>query len=85
VGRQIVKDDTDTLGLREVNVNEVAHASREVDRSPALGDLDLAPGPMDVEEYEQVCGAIALVLAVVALDPSRRDLLGDSVVNVPAS
>ena len=45
-------------------------------RAP-LGDLDLAPRPVHVEEDEQIGGAVAAVLAVVALELARlgRDRL----------
>src|SRR5262245_478750 len=39
-------------------------------------DFDLAPGPMHVEEDEQVGGAVALILAVVALQLPRLGLDG---------
>src|SRR5208337_1797433 len=60
-----------TLGLGEVNVSEFTHTGGEVDRSPALGNFDLAPGPMDVKEDEQVGGSVALILAVIALELTR--------------
>ncbi len=53
------------------------------DRCAGLGhrkdDFDLAPGPMHVEEDEQVGRTVALVLAIVALDLARlgRDRLAD--------
>jgi hypothetical protein len=79
VGGQIIEDDTDTLGLGEVNVSEFAHAAGEVDCGPALGDFDLTPGPMDVEEDEQVGGSVAVILAIIALELARpgRDRLAD--------
>jgi hypothetical protein len=82
VGRQIIEDDADTLGRGEVNVSRFTHTGGEVDGSPARGDFDLAPGPMDVEEDEQVGGSVALILAVVArklawLGPDRRADLAD--------
>ncbi len=62
---QTIGDDADASGLGEVQVGEVAHAGREVDRSPAgSGDLDLAPGAMDIEEDAQIRGSVALVLAI---------------------
>ena len=63
----------------KVNVGEFAHAGGEVHCGAAVGDLDLAPGPMHVEEDEQVGRAVALILAVVALDLARlgRDRLAD--------
>jgi hypothetical protein len=59
VSGQIIEDDADARGLGEVHVGEVAHAGGEVERSPAGGDLDLAPGPMDIEEDEQIGGPVA--------------------------
>ena len=50
VGGQIIEDNADTLGLWEVQVGKFAHAGGEVDCGPALGDLDLAPGPMNIEK-----------------------------------
>jgi len=44
VGREIVEHDADLLGLGEVDVGELAHASGEVRRGASFGDLDLAPG-----------------------------------------
>ena len=75
--RQIVQHDPDALRLGKVNVREFAHAGGEVDCGAAVGDFDLAPGSMHVEEDEQVGRPIALVLAVVALDLARlgRDRL----------
>jgi len=55
-----------------MDVDEVAHAGRKVFRGPSFGHLHLAPGAMRVEQDEQVCGAIAPILAIVALDLSRR-------------
>ena len=68
MGRQIVEHHPDALGLGIVNVGEFAHAGGEVLRRAALGDLHLAPGAVRIEEHEQVGGAVAPVLAVVALD-----------------
>jgi hypothetical protein len=44
--------------------------AKDVDVS-AGGDPDLAPGPMDIEEDEQIGGSVALVLAIVALKLTR--------------
>lgn len=62
-----------------MNVGELPHAGGEVDGSPVVGYFDLAPGPMHVEEHEQVGRAIALVLAVIALELARlgRDRQAD--------
>ena len=61
----------------KVNIGEIAHADGEVDGGAAVGDFDLAPGSVHVEEDEQVGRAIALVLAVVAFELARlgRDRL----------
>ena len=44
VDRQIVENDTDTLGLGKVNVSKFAHAGGEIDCGPALGDFTLRQG-----------------------------------------
>ena len=77
--RQIVEHDPDALGLGEVNVGDFTHAGGEVHCCPAVGDFDLAPGPMHIEEDKQVRRAIALILAVVAFELARfgRDRLAD--------
>ena len=54
-----------------MDVGEIAHAGGEVLRGAALGDLHLAPGTVHIDEHEQVGGAVAPVLAVVALDLAR--------------
>ena len=56
----------------KVKVGELAHAGGEVHCGAAVGDFDLAPGSMHVQEDEQVGGSIALILAVVALQLTRR-------------
>jgi hypothetical protein len=67
VDRQIVENDTDTLGLGKVNVSKFAHTGGEIDCGPALGDFHLAPRPMDVDEHEQIGCSIAPIFAIVAL------------------
>ena len=54
------------LGI--MDVDELAHALGEVLGGAPLGDLHLAPGPVDVEEHEQIGGAVAPIFAVVALE-----------------
>ena len=68
VRRQIVEHDSDALGVRKVNVGEFAHAGGEVNGGAAVGDLDLAPGPMRVEEDQQFDRSVVLILAVGAFD-----------------
>ena len=50
--RQIVEHDADELRLGEVNVREIAHTDGKVDASSAVGDFDLAPRAVHVEEDE---------------------------------
>ena len=71
VDRQIVENDTDTLGLGKVNVSKFAHAGGEIDCGPALGDFHLAPRPMDVDEHEQIGCSITSIFAIVALKLAR--------------
>ena len=71
VGRQIVDNDTDTLGLGKVNVSKFAHAGGEIDCGPALGDFHLAPRPMDVDEHEQIGCSITSIFAIVPLELAR--------------
>jgi hypothetical protein len=79
VRRQIIEHDPDAVRFGKVKVGKLAHAGGEVHGGTAVSHLDLAPGPMRVEEDEQVDGAIALILAVVTLDLARlgRDRLAD--------
>ena len=74
--RQIVEHHADALGLRIMEVGEFAHADGEVRRRATLGDLDLAPGAVRIEEDEQVGGAVAPVFAVVTLDLSGLRRVG---------
>src|SRR4030095_8411393 len=76
----IVEDDSDAVCLRIVDIDQVAHAVGEVAGGALLRDLHLAPGPVRVEEDEQVDGAVAAIFAVVALGlPGRgRDRLRTS-------
>ena len=72
VGRQIVQHDTDALRFGKVDVHEFLHAGREVNGGAAIGDFDLAPGPMHVEEDEQIGGAIALCGATIKMRTERQ-------------
>ena len=77
VGRQIVQHDADALGMGIVDIDEIAHALGEVFGGAPLGDLDVAPGPVDVDADEEIDRAVAAVLAIVALELARlgRDRL----------
>ena len=54
MGRQVVEDDADEVGLGVVEVGELAHALGEVAGGMLGGDLDLAPGAVGIEEDEQI-------------------------------
>ena len=56
---------------REIDIDEVAHAEGEVVSGAPIGDLDLAPRAVDVKEDEEIGGAVAAILVVVALDLPR--------------
>ena len=60
-----------------MDIDEFAHALGVVFRRPPLGDLDLAPGTMHVEDDEEIGGAVAAVLVIVAFELARlgRDWL----------
>ena len=65
-----------------MNVAQVLEHVREVDSRAAVGDLHMAPAFEWSEQHEQVGGAIALVLVIVArrlawLHWHRRARLGD--------
>src|SRR5947207_585914 len=67
----IVLNDPDALGVGIMDVDEVAHAVGIVFRRAALGDFDLAPGAMHVEEHEEIDRAIATILVIVTFEPPR--------------
>ena len=50
VGRQVILHNPDALGIGIVDIDEFAHALGVVFGRAPLGDLDLAPGPVDVED-----------------------------------
>src|SRR6266446_8411649 len=68
---EVVQHYADLLRLRIVDVDQVAHTLGKVECSALLGDLDLPPGPMHIEEDEKIRRAVALVLVVVSLALSR--------------
>ena len=79
MGRQIVEHYADQRRLRIVEVDQLTHADGKVPVGAPVGDLDPAPGPMGVEEDEQVDCAVAVILAIVTLELARagRDRLTD--------
>ena len=75
--RQIVLHDTDAGGVGIMDVDEFTHALGVVNGGAAVGDLDVAPAPMRIEGDEEIDGAVAAILVIVALALSRlgRDRL----------
>ena len=75
--RQIVLHDTDAGGGGIMDVDEFTHAVRVVHGGAALCDLDIAPAPMWIEGDEEIDGAVAAILIIVAFGLSRlgRDRL----------
>jgi hypothetical protein len=60
-----------------MDIDKFAHALSVVFCCPPLGDLDLAPRPMHVDADEEIDGAVAAILAIVAFELPRlgRDRL----------
>jgi hypothetical protein len=51
-----------------VDIDELAHALGVVFGRPPLGELDLAPGTMHVEDDEEIDGAVAAILVIVTFE-----------------
>jgi len=62
MARHVVENDADSLGI--VLVDEIAHAFREVDAGPLIGDLCVAPRLVDVDKHEDVGSPVAHILVV---------------------
>src|SRR3984957_12961245 len=77
MGGQIVHHHTDHVRTRIMDIDQVTHASGKVHRSALLRDLHGTPWPMDIQEHEQVHGAVATILVIVTpgLPRGRRDWL----------
>ena len=71
MGRKVIEDDADLLGLGIMDIGKLAHALGEVACRAMFGDFNFAPRAVRVEEDEQVDGAIAPILAVVAFELTR--------------
>src|SRR4051794_41298223 len=65
--RQIVLHDTNAGGVGIMDVDEFAHAVCVVYGGAAVCHLDVAPATMRVEGNEEIDGAVAAVLVIVAL------------------
>ena len=76
MGREVVEHDANELGLGVIEIDELAHASGEVASGSLVGDLDLAPGPVRIEEDEQVGRALAAIFTVIALAPTGAAGIG---------
>ncbi len=69
--RQIVLHDTNAGGVGIMDVDEFAHAVCVVYGGAAVCHLDVAPATMRVEGNEEIDGAVAAVLVIVALALSQ--------------
>src|SRR5258705_8348350 len=71
--------DPDARGIGIMDIDEFAHALGVIFCRPPPGDLDLAPGPMHVDAGEEIDGAVAAILAIVAFELARlgRNRLAD--------
>src|ERR1700674_4646226 len=57
-----------------MDVDEIAHASGVVFCRSPLGDFDLAPRTMNVEENEEIDRTIATILVIVTFELTRPGL-----------
>jgi hypothetical protein len=73
VDRQIILHDADALGIRIVDIDEFVHALGVIFGGAPLGDLDLdvAPGPVNLDADEEINSAVAAILAIVAFELAR--------------
>jgi hypothetical protein len=72
---QIVHHDADQVGVRIMDIRQIAHTDSEVSRGSMLGDLHMTPGLMRVEKHEQIGRAITPILVIIPLGlvRCRRD------------
>jgi len=66
VGVEVVQDHPDLLGVGEMHIDQVAHDLGKVRFGALVGDFGVPPACTGLEQHEQVAGAVALVLIVVA-------------------
>ena len=71
VGIQVVQHHTNLLRLGVGLVRQPPHLVGEVPHPTSLGDRHMAPTPQWLAEHEQITGAVAPVLIVEPLSPSR--------------
>ena len=55
-----------------MDIDEFTHALGVVLRRSPLGDLDLTPGAMHVEDDEEIDGAVAAILVIVPFKLAGR-------------
>jgi len=71
VGIQVVLNQYDLLGLREVDVAQIPQDFCVIDGRAPFGDFDMTPAFEWSKQHEEIGRAIALVFVVVARWPSR--------------
>ena len=85
MGVEVVEDHPHLLGLGVMLVHQPPHSQGEIHRRASIGDVQVSPSSLGLEEREDVDHTLALVLVVVALWTSRlggqgRALLGHHLV-----
>ena len=68
---EIVLDQNDGLGVREVDVGQVFQDVSVIHGGMAIGDLDMAPAYERSKHHEEIGGAIALILIIETGRASR--------------
>jgi hypothetical protein len=71
MGREIVENDPDDVGLGVMEIDEIAHACGKILGGAPFSDLDPAPGPMRVEEDEEINRPIAPVFTIITFRLAR--------------
>ena len=66
MGREIVENDPDDIGVRVMEIDEIAHACGKILSGTLFSDLDPAPRSMRVEEDKEINRPIAPVFAIIA-------------------
>src|SRR6516162_4043641 len=64
VDAEIVLDQNDGLGVREVDVGQVFQGASVIHGGMAICDLDVAPAFERSKHHEEIGGAIALILII---------------------
>ena len=71
MGAEIILHQHDLAGCRKVRIGQSLEYLRVIHSSTAAGDLDVSPSLQWREQHEQIGGAVALILVVVASGLSR--------------